>query len=410
MSAETLWLSFAGRIALSCALFAVGAVAWWKWPEKWPLRRQWLLLLTLAIATRAFVWPLPVSDDVNRYLWEGRVVRLGLSPYAATADAPEFSALHDARWEAMNHRDKLTAYPPLAELTFAALGALVDAPWIFKLAFTLADLAVLPLLAALGGRHRFRWLALYALNPVPVLSFAGEAHFDSLMILATVAAVHAWERGEFRGAWLLLGIAVQMKVAAVFLAWPFWAQCDARSRRGIGVFAAMLIVPALPFAATLPNLLRGLAGFAGATSGNGFLHYVLELLTGSKMIPSLAMLLLFLALVFVIGSKVRPMSRAAMLIFGAFVLCAPTVTFWYPAWGLPFATLHPCPPFWVLSALDVLYFAAWRHRELTGSWEHPWWAYWALWTPVFVTLAVWLRRYTSAPPQLDPAPAVQPKQ
>lgn len=104
------------------------------------------------------------------------------------------------------------------------------------------------------------------------------------------------------------------------------------------------------------------------------------------------------------------MSRAAMLIFGAFMLCAPTVTFWYPAWGLPFATLHPCVPFWVLSALDVLYFAAWQKRELTGNWEHPWWAYWALWTPVFLTLAVWLRRYTSAPPQLDPAPAVQPKQ
>ena len=72
--------------------------------------------------------------------------------------------------------------------------------------------------------------------------------------------------------------------------------------------------------------------------------------------------------------------------------------------------MHPCVPFWVLSALDVLYFAAWRQRELTGNWEHPWWAYWALWTPVFLTLAVWLRRYTSAPPQLDPEPAVQPKQ
>ncbi len=410
MSAESLWLSFAGRIALSCALFGAGALACWRWPQKWPLSRQWFLLLTLAIGARAFVWPLPVSDDVNRYLWEGRIVRLGMSPYAATADSPEFSKLRDARWEAMNHKDKLTAYPPLAELTFAALGAIADASWIFKLAFTLADLAVLPFLAALGGRQCFRWLALYALNPVPVLSFAGEAHFDSLMILASVAAVWAWERGRFRAAWLLLGVAVQWKITAVFLAWPFWAQGDTRSRRGIGIFAAAVILPALPFATTLPNLLRGLAGFAGSTSGNGFLHYILELLTHSKAIPGIAMALLFFVLVFIIGRKVRPMSRVAMLIFGAFVLCAPTVTFWYPAWGLPFATLHPCPPFWMLSALDVLYFAAWQHREVTGNWEHPWWAYWALWTPVFVTLAVWLRRYTSAPPQLDPAPAVQPKQ
>ena len=269
---------------------------------------------------------------------------------------------------------------------------------------------MLPFLAALGGRERLRWLALYALNPVPVLSFAGEAHFDSLMIIAVVAAVWSWERGRRHWAWALLGVAVQMKIAAVFLAWPFWAQGDARSRRGLGVFAAALLLPALPFASTLPNLLRGLASFGGETSGNGFLHFLLELLTRSKTVPSIAMALLFFATVIVIGQKIRPMSRAAMLVFGAFVLCAPTVTFWYPAWGLPFATLHSCPPFWVLSALDALYFAAERERGITGTFEHPWWAYWALWTPVFLSLAAWVRRYTNAPPQLEPAPAVQPKQ
>ncbi len=410
MSADALWLSFSGKVLLSSALFSLGLLAWWRWPESWSVRRQWLLLLALAVSARAFVWPLPLSDDVNRYLWEGRLVRLGLSPYAAPADAPQFAALRDGTWEGINHKDKLTVYPPLSELTFAALGAIADAPWIFKLAFTLADLAVLPFLAALGGRTRLRWLALYALNPVPVLSFAGEAHFDSLMVLALVAAVWAWERGHRHWAWALLGVAVQMKVAAVFLAWPFWAQGDARSRRGVSLFAAALVLPTLPFVATLPNLLRGLASFGGETSGNGFLHYLLELLTRSKAIPSLALALLFFAAVFVIGKKIRPMSRAAMHVFGAFVLCAPTVTFWYPAWGLPFATLHPCPPFWLLSALDVLYFAAVRERTITGTFEHPWWAYWALWTPVFFSLAVWLRRHTSAPPQLEPEPAVQPKQ
>ncbi|MGB8165961.1 MAG: glycosyltransferase 87 family protein [Chthoniobacteraceae bacterium] len=410
MPAEALWASFAGRCILSNALFTLGLLACWRWPREWPLRRQWLLLLALAIGVRIFVWPIPVSDDLQRYLWEGRLVRLGISPYADTADAPQFARLRDARWEAMNHKDKLTVYPPLAELTFAALGAITDEPWIYKLAFTLAELAVLPLLTTLGGRERLRFVALYAVNPVPVLSFAGEAHFDSLMILATVAAVFAWERDHRIWAWALLAIAVQMKVAAVFLAWPFWAQGDARSRRGAFAFAAILIATALPFASSLPNLVRGLTSFSTATSGNGFLHYLLEHLTGSKALSSGALALLFGAIVFSVGTKTRPMSRAAMQIFGAFLLCASTVTFWYPAWGLPFATLHSCPPFWVLSTLDVLYFAAWKEQAMSGSWEHPWWAYWALWTPVFISLAVWLRRYTSAPPQLDPAPAVQPKQ
>lgn len=396
MRAEDLWANFGGRCLLSTAIFAVGLLAWWCWPHAWPVRRQWMLLLALAVAVRAFIWPLPVSDDVHRYLWEGRLVRLGLSPYAAPADAPQFAALHDARWAAINHKDQLTIYPPLAELIFAALGAVAEAPWIYKLAFTLADLAVLPLLAALGGRNRLRWLALYACNPVPVLSFAGEAHFDSLMILATVAAVWCWERGRFRWAWALLGLAVQIKGAALFLAWPFWAQGDTRARRAAWAFVVSATLPALPFLTTLPNLARGLTRFSSDTSGNGFLHYLLELLTHSKAMPSLALAGLFAATLFVIGKKIRPMSRAALHTLGAFVLCAPTVTFWYPAWGLPFATLHSCPPFWLLSALDILYFAAWREQALTGSWEHPWWAYWTLWTPVMLAVAVWLRRATRA--------------
>jgi uncharacterized membrane protein len=392
MWGDALWTTFGGRCALSTALFLAGTLAWCRWPRHWTGKSQARLLVGLALGARAFVWSLPVSDDVNRYRWEGRLVRLGLSPYAAPADAPEFAPLRDAVWAGMNHRDKLTVYPPLAEGVFAALGAIADAPWMFKLAFTLADLAVLPFLAALGGQERLRWVALYALNPVPVLSFAGEAHFDSLMIVAAVAAVWAWERERRHWAWALLGVAVQMKIAAAFLAWPFWAQGDARSRRGIVAFAAVLVLPTLPFAATLPNLFRGLASFGSETSGNGFLHYLLETLTRSKALPSLALALLFLAAVFAIGRHIRPMSRAAMSVFGAFVLCAPTVTFWYPAWGLPFAALHPCPPFWILSALDVLYFAAEHQRSLTGDFEHPWWACWAQWAPVFLALAQWVAR------------------
>jgi hypothetical protein len=405
MRAEELWASFGGRCLLSTALFALGLLAWWRWPHTWPVRRQWLLLLALALSVRALVWPLPVSDDVPRYLWEGRLVRLGLSPYAAPADAPEFAALRDAHWEAMNHKDRLTIYPPLAELIFAALGAVAAAPWIYKLAFTLAEFAVLPLLAALGGRDRLRWLALYTCNPVPVLSFAGEAHFDSLMILATVAAVWSWERGHFRWAWALLGIAVQIKVAAVFLVWPFWAQGGTRARRAMWAFVLACMLPALPFLTTLPNLWRGLGSFGSDTSGNGFLHYLLELITRSKAIPSLALGAIFAATIFVIGKKVRPMSRAAMHTFGAFLLCAPTVTYWYPAWGLPFAVLHSCPPFWLLSALDILYFAAWREQVLTGSWEHPWWAYWALWAPVMIGLAFWLRANCTRPASAGDSPA-----
>ena len=37
-------------------------------------------------ATRLAVFPSAPSDDSNRYLWEGRLITEGISPYATTAD------------------------------------------------------------------------------------------------------------------------------------------------------------------------------------------------------------------------------------------------------------------------------------------------------------------------------------
>ena len=376
--AEWLWLSFTGRIALSCGLFAAGALAWRLWPEKWTLRRQWMLLFTLAIAARAFVWALPPSDDVNRYLWEGRLIRSGISPYAQTADS--LASMRDDAWDAMNHRDKFTVYPPLAELSFAVLGGIAYAPWIYKLAFTLADLAALPLLAALGGRAR--WLALYTVNPVVVLSFAGEAHFDSLMVVSTVAAVLFAQRQRPALAWTALGMAVQFKLVAILLVPAFWMHFEARGRRASWAFALAAALPVLPFVASAPQWIGGLADFGGTTSGNGSLHFLLELVCGGKATPSaICAVVLFVSTLW-IARKVQPLGRAALWTCFAFLLCAPTVTFWYATWVLPFAVLHRSRAAWVLSALSILYYAAWQHRAQTGEWLHPIWAQAALWVPV----------------------------
>ncbi len=380
--AEWLWLSFGGRIALSCGLFGLGAMAWWKWPENWTVRRQWMLLLTLAIAVRAFVWGLPVSDDMNRYLWEGKLVRAGISPYAQTAES--LVSQRDAAWEGMNHRDKFTVYPPLSELVFAALGGIAYEPWIFKLAFTLAELALIPLLAAMGGR--FRWLALYAVNPVPVLSFAGEAHFDSLMVLATVAAVFFAQKSRPALAWAALGIAVECKLIAILLVPAFWMAFDVRGRRAIWAFVVACVLPAVPFAFSFPYWIRGLADFGGATSGNGPLHFILELALGGKAIASVLCAVVLLATTIGIAWSVKPLSRAALRTFFAFLICSPTVTFWYATWLLPFAVFHRSRAAWTLSALMILYYAAWHHREQTGEWLHPVWAQAALWIPVAVLL------------------------
>src|SRR5437588_9842289 len=132
------------------------------------------------------------------------------------------------KWEKINHRDFRAIYPPGAELLFAALSG-TSTPFLYKLLFTCADLGTIALLLLLvGGGSRYADAAWYAWNPLVVYSFAGAAHFDSLMILPMVAGLLSLTRFERetesrRKWWLALaasaafGIAISLKLVPAFL-------------------------------------------------------------------------------------------------------------------------------------------------------------------------------------------------
>ncbi|TVP82414.1 MAG: hypothetical protein EA353_00440, partial [Puniceicoccaceae bacterium] len=132
-----------------------------------------LILLCLpALLLRALLMPAPPSDDVNRYIWEGQLVRAGISPYAHTADAPEWQAYRNVYWENMNHRDQLTAYPPIAELLFAAATRSEEPISEWKRWVVGADLLILVGIVLLLRRRGMPLLyaGFYAFNPVVLIA------------------------------------------------------------------------------------------------------------------------------------------------------------------------------------------------------------------------------------------------
>jgi hypothetical protein len=107
-----LWLLFGA--ASVCLLILL--------PEEWtPKRRLWTIL-ALSFACRLALLPHPASDDVNRYVWEGRVFAQGFSPYVHPPDDPLLAELRDeAIWPGINHKEQAGCYPPLMLLLFSAL-------------------------------------------------------------------------------------------------------------------------------------------------------------------------------------------------------------------------------------------------------------------------------------------------
>src|ERR1700730_8160768 len=206
-------------------------------PPKIDVRRQAMIFWGVAIILRLIAFPLTPSDDLVRHQWEGKVQLAGFNPYLI---APSDSQLDDLRHDfpasaKVNHPELHAFDAPGAELVFKFLSRFTDRGIFYKILFAIADLGVAALLLRLiGGEDRYPSAAWYAWNPLVVYSFAGAAHFDSVMVVGLVAAIYALVRTttetDFVRQWLwaifaasLFGVAISLNIvaASVFLLFAF---------------------------------------------------------------------------------------------------------------------------------------------------------------------------------------------
>ncbi|HEX5760304.1 MAG TPA: hypothetical protein VF121_14040, partial [Thermoanaerobaculia bacterium] len=176
-------------------LLALGAFALWSAARglEADSARLGTIVLAGALLLRLLLLPLApsLSDDVLRYLWDGRVAAAGRNPYALPPAAAELAPLRDELWRALPHRHVPTVYPPLALAAFSIAARTPFPLALWKGAAAAGDLAACALLLALARRlgvpaGRTVW---YAWNPLVALETAGMGHVDGLGVAACVAAV-----------------------------------------------------------------------------------------------------------------------------------------------------------------------------------------------------------------------------
>ncbi|HEV7519005.1 MAG TPA: hypothetical protein VGR07_22165, partial [Thermoanaerobaculia bacterium] len=150
-------------------------------------------ILLGALLLRLPLLPLPptLSDDVLRYLWDGRVAASGHNPYLLPPAAPELTPLRDDLWRRLPHRQIPTVYPPFALAAFSIAARLPFPILSWKVLATGVDLAACALLLRLARQlglpaGRTVW---YAWNPMVALEVAGHGHVDVLGVTAALAVV-----------------------------------------------------------------------------------------------------------------------------------------------------------------------------------------------------------------------------
>jgi len=384
-------------------------------------------IIFFAVVFRAIMLPVTpwLSDDIYRYLWDGRVLMHGINPYQWTPNAPELAHLRDAEiFPRVNHPEIGTIYPPLLQGVFAAGQLLGGKILSLKILFTLIDILALILLSKVMRRSRIdqRQVLLYAWNPLPIFEISGSGHADGLVGLFFLLTVLQLGAERFRGAACFIGAGFLMKLTSALILPFLWLR--KHFREASIIFAVIIVVGYLPFVGAGAGLFSGLTTFSAKWRFNDSI-FSLIFWPIEKILPdSLVVALMFEAgwevsakallsrridLTLIITKTIvsclfigwmawlarsfvkeknspETWGRLIILLYGGMLLLAPAFQPWYLLWILPLLALWPNRSLLMLSGTVFLSYWILQDYSATGVWQENAWVKWLEFTPVGVMM------------------------
>ncbi len=312
--------------------------------------------------------PPTLSDDMYRYVWDGRVQAHGINPYAFPPNAPQLEFLRDdAVWQHVNRKEAVTVYPAGAEIAYAVLWRIApdNVRW-FQIVMAGADVLAGGLLVLLLRALKLpdARVLIYLWNPLVIFETAHAAHVDGLVLPLLVAAflARAKHRAGLTGA--LLGFATALKLYPVILLPALWRPRDDSGRWHMAwqkplAFAIAFALPYIPYLGQGVGVMGYLPHYFAERFNMGIAGIITELIEhppapvfvalassvdGSA--PRIVNGLLGAALLVVsVALLVRPARdatdalRRCLVPIGAFTLLTQNLFPWYMLWLVPLLAL-----------------------------------------------------------------------
>jgi len=356
-------------------------------------KRVIVIGLALAAAWQILFLRMPpgADDDVHRYVWDGRVQRLGYNPYLVVPSDPALAGLHTPETRTLNNAYLPSPYPAGAQLFFRAVSAIHESVFAFKVAFVLCDWAIvfvlLDILRRSGqGEH---WVLAYAWHPLLAIEVAGSGHIDIVGALLLLVSFAALGRRRRTVAALAFGLAVAVKLLPIVLLPLYWKRVRVRDGALAAVVFGLMYVPFLNHG-RIP--IGSLGTYVHSFRFNDPVFATIERVASPELAAGLAVLAGFFIAVWMRSTGRDSTTRVGTVAFArlesevseaspeaftwpmaASLLCAPVVYPWYLLWTLPFLRSRSTLPIvvWTVSILPTYY--VWHLRALGRPWIVPAW-------------------------------------
>lgn len=353
------------------------------------------LALAAALLWRAALVGAPplLSDDVYRYVWEGRIQLHGGNPYAwpDRPEAEKWSALRDGVWAGVNHKAYTAIYPPLWQLAARAVVALRDSVAAMKAFLVCCELLTLWALAALLRRRGLppERLLVLAWSPLALVEIAGSGHNEALGMLMLVLSLLGLDAGRPLASALAAALGFQAKLLPGLVA-AAWARRYRPWHAALALAVAALL--AVPYASAGGSLWMSLGRYAEHWRFNETLFAPLAAALGHAAAVRVAALLLAAAALLLAWRRTEPVD-AALAVVALSLLLAANLLPWYALWLLPLLVLRDAPAALLFTGsvgLAYLVYPAW----LAGGPWHVGWGVRALEYGPCAAVALWRWRYT----------------
>jgi alpha-1,6-mannosyltransferase len=312
------------------------------------------------------------DDDIHRYVWDGRVQRLGYNPYIVVPGDPALASLHTSETRTLNNPEVPSPYPAGAQLFFRAVTAIHESTFALKVAFVICDLGIVLVLLDLlrRGGQGTHWILAYAWNPLLAIEVAGSGHVDILGVLLLVVSAAALFRRWRALAAISFGIAVAVKFLPIVLLPLYWKRIRKRDAALAAIVVGLLYIPFFNHG-RIP--IGSLGTYVQRFRFNDPVFATLERVVAPQFVAGLAVLVGFLTAFWMRRKSADESADAFAWPMAASLLCAPVVYPWYLLWLLPFLRSASTAPImvWTLSIIPTYY--VWHLRSVGRPWLVPGW-------------------------------------
>ena len=330
-----------------------------------------LILVTAALMRLgALAAPVYLSDDIYRYIWDGRVQAAGINPYRYIPTDTHLVPLRDqAVFPNINRNNYApTIYPPIAQMLFFAASRLGETVLAIKLVLVAIEAigigALFVVLRTVGAPREN--ILLYVWHPLPVWEIAGSGHIDAAVVAFVALALAAAVTGRRAWSGAALAAGTLVKFFPLVLLPALWrpVKSNLGDWRWLSAFIVVIIAAYLPYLGGGARMLGFLPAYMteeNLTSGSGF--WFLDVIGRAVSVPVIVYVGVAAAVMagLAAGSLRRPTDPSASLPWAtalgtAAMLFASPHYAWYFVWLVALLCVAPWwPAFWPTLTAVLLY-------------------------------------------------------